>query len=155
MMANIRAIDIKDLKTVNPVSHEECDILINNIIEKLDIVPVWLKDKDIVFCCNGMNSMFNMCSLVLSYKNRQDFSNSTKINEFLFEDVNQALELCINQTDDVLKKYINFYNSEGPHVLVTKLCLLTAVMKHTGIKKVQSIECIGSCSGVLYDDKFW
>lgn len=155
MMANIRSTDIKELITINPVSNEECSLLINNIIEKLDIVPDWLLDKDIVYCCNGMNSMFNMCSLVLSYNDKQDIANSIKIDEFSFEDVSKALELCLNQTDDDLLKYINFHDSEGSNSLVTKLCLLTAVMKHTGIKKIKNIECIGSCAGVLYDDKFW
>jgi Ppx/GppA phosphatase family len=71
------------------------------------------------------------------------------------EDAREAIEECCGRTDAYLHRYLAFAHADPTTIVVPKLCLLYAVMTHTGMKKVHAVPCIGSCAGILISDKYW
>lgn len=45
--------------------------------------------------------------------------------------------------------------SDPPKFVVTKLCLLCAVMEHLQIQKVKVVPVIGCCAGVLVSEQYY
>lgn len=83
---------------------------------------------------------------------------------FTVECVDTAIRKCLNCTDSELAKYSPASvgtATSGEDTLtpsspvVQKLCLLLAVLRHTGIKKVKVVPAIGCCNGIMKDSRFW
>lgn len=89
------------------------------------------------------------------YKEGESKSSLAPVTKFSLADAELALKLCVGKTDEQLLKYQMFENAEGPHVIIPKLALLVAVMRHCKIDSVQSVRCVGSCAGVLISEEFW
>ncbi len=169
--------------TVNPVSRNECDQFIAVLRSKLsNELPAWLLNRKCVIAAAGSNSLFKLCCIILQIESRQsltavtnnsgnkttndivnDSDNTSADNQndskpvtyFTLSQAEEVLSLCLDRTDQELIKYQQFPYAEGTNVIIPKLALLIAVMRHTGIQSIHSVDCIGSCAGVLCDDRFW
>ena len=143
--------------TPNPVSLQEAESLTELLMSKMDSVPEWLVDKEQVASAAGNNSIFRLCCLILSdiYSSRTGDEAGAVTSSFSLNQAKEALHVCLGRTDDELKKYASYLNSDRPHLIVPKLCLLVAVMRHTGIKSVYTVKCVGSCAGLLKTQRFW
>lgn len=155
--------------TINPVSAGDCALLVDALAARLGPVPAWLAGKPTVFAACGANSIFRICCDVLSISSSSSsassFSGDTDggggsrsappVDRFTYEEAVSALRLCTNQSDDELRRYVDFQYAEGPGVVVLKLALLVAVLRHTGVKEVRTVKVIGSCAGLLCDGRFW
>jgi hypothetical protein len=168
----IREVQGRSLDTTpspNPVSLEEAQQLVERLTALLQPVPEWLKDKSEVIAVTGKNSIFKVCCNVLTDLSKQDYAkplcpglfrtdslpDSSAVTSFSSEDAELALSTCIGCSDEDLCKYVNFQYSDGPKIMVPKLCLLVAVMRHTGIQRINTVKCIGSCAAVICDERFW
>ena len=144
----------KDIKLftddINPVMEEECSKIINILQQKLPPLPDWLStNRDVVVGAACVrNSMFRVCCDVLGWEQPQ-------VTSFTLQEATHALHTCINKTNDDLKKYANFEHADSVNAVVIKLCLLVGVMRHTGITTVHTFPCVGSCPGVISDERFW
>ena len=137
---------------VNPVSKEHCSHFLEVLTSKLiQEVPDWLRETHTVHAASGPNSMFNLCCDILTRLRSAD----RPLQSFTTEDVSQALEACLNRSNEVLKMFVDFPYSDGPRLIVPKLCLLLAVMRHTGVQAVHTVRCVGSCAGVMKDFRLW
>ena len=164
LVENVQGRNFRDIATVNPVSVGDAGKLIELIVSKLEEVPAWLQNKEVVFSAAGANSLFKLCCDVLTDVRRLNHLDRTgtevtaEINSFTsfgeFEAF-EALSACVEHTDAELMKHVSFPYADGPHCIVPKLALLVAVMRHTGIQKVEIVPCIGSCAGLLCDSRFW
>ena len=156
--------------TPNPVSFEEASQLVDRLMTQLSHVPSWLAGKKEVVAVTGKNSIFKLCCNVLVELSKQDkhdgtwrlglfrtdsLPDSPTITSFTCADAELALRTCTGCSDNELCQYVNFQYSDGPKVVVPKLCLLVAVMRHTGIQRVSTVKCIGSCVGVICNELFW
>lgn len=141
----------------NPVSAQEAECFIALLTTKLDPVPDWLRNKETVAASAGANSIFRICCLVLSAMRSSGGAEAipVEVTCFTYEQACAALEVCIGCSDEQLQKYASYPNADGQHLIVPKLCLLVAVMKHTGIRAVETVRCIGSCKGLMGDSRFW
>lgn len=140
----------------NPVTADEVTQFSALLTSKLPaVVPDWLKDQPVVACSFGSNSIFKVCCSVLSMNRPDEESLRPPLTSFTLADAERAVSLCIDKQDSELERYTAFPNSDGPFVIIPKLVLLVAVMRHTGIKKVISVPCVGSCGGLLSDNRFW
>lgn len=172
LIREVQARSYENTVSPNPVSMEEASRLIELLQGHIGPVPAWLKDKDCVVAVTGQNSMFKVCCNVLidslgqggddSYCSRPTgvFRQDTlpgghAISGFSADEAEGALRTCIGCTDDELCKYVNFKFSDGPKLVVPKLCLLVAVLRHTGIQRVETVMCIGSCTGLICEEQFW
>lgn len=169
----IQEVQCKTLNTTpspNPVSLYEAEQLVEKLTALLQQVPTWLKDKEDVIAVTGKNSIFKLCcNVLLDLTVKSDTSlqttpglfrvdslpDSPVVTSFSRDDAELALRTCIGCSDEDLSKYVNFQYSDGPKIVVPKLCLLVAVMRHTGIQRVNTVNCIGSCVGVLHEEQFW
>ncbi len=154
--ALIKEVLCKDLvttTTANPVSAEEAEKLIQVLIGKISEVPSWLVRADYVTASAGSNSIFKVCCDVLS--SLEEYRSNSPVTEFTYEMACRALAECVGKTDKELFKYVAFEHADLPFLIVPKLSLLCAVMRHTGIKKVGTVKCVGSCAGLLCDERFW
>lgn len=135
--------------TPNPVSDEDSTALLALIKTKLDPVPSWLQGKERMASCAGNNSMFKLCCRILSHTSKSEYSS------FTLQQAEQALGACLNRTDAQLHVHDDYPNSDGAHLIVPKLCLLVAVMQHAQIHSVETVQCVGSCAGLLCDPRHW
>ena len=143
--------------TSNPVSLDESNCFITLLKSKLEPVPEWLRHKEIVASSAGNNSIFRLCCLILTdlATKKSGGENNPLFTSFSGEQAVEALHSCLDCSDEALQKYTAYDNSDGPHLIVPKLCLLVAVMTHTDIGFVETVHCIGSCAGLLCDNRFW
>lgn len=169
--------DIRDIpiasNNINPVTSHEGSLLMDRLTSMLDVtVPQWLKGKHVVYGVAGPNSIFKICVRVLTTLRQNLTTNdvidtttntttnklddhSTPITSFTIDDARLALQSCIGLRDEELYPFVDFAHSDGPQVLVTKLCLLCAVMEHTQVQKIICVECIGVCAGLMVENRFW
>lgn len=136
----------------NPVTKDHSMIVIQSIKSSLDSpVPAWLLNRDVVFSASGRNSIFKLCCDILTISRNSD----VPIISFTLSDAEEALDNCLERSDEELYKYVDFEHSDGPGGIVPKLCLLVAVLQYAGIKTVYTVTCIGSCAGVMRDARRW
>jgi hypothetical protein len=64
-------------------------------------------------------------------------------------------QTCVDKTNEELMRYVAFPNADPASCIVPKLCLLTAVMAHTGMGQIRNIASIGSCAGLIVSPQFW
>lgn len=168
---------------INPISNAECELFISRLIAKLSSnneVPTWLKNRELVIAASGSNSLFKLCCRILMIEQKSlstghitsvfandsvnasaaattasTYHTAEVINRFTLTDAEKVLQLCLNHTDEELLKYQQFAYAEGTHVIIPKLALLVAVMRHTGVQVIQSVDCVGSCAGLICDHRFW
>ena len=147
---------------INPINQQECDLYITKIISKLsNNIPIWLQNRELVIAASGSNSLFKLCCIILNIeksktdRDTKDTIESIEIDHFSLQDAEYVLNLCLNKTDEELLKYQQFPYAEGTHVIIPKLALLIAVLRHAGIKYIHSVGCIGCCAGVICEDRFW
>lgn len=153
----VKNVQNKDLilgATPNPVSQEESRAHLAIIKSMLGPVPAWLQDIERTASCAGTNSMFTLCCSILSSLAAAE-GNPHTVSCFDLGQAEKALRACLDKTDDDLLIYASYPNSDGPHLLVPKLSLLIAVMRHTGIRTVETVQCVGSCAGLLCDTRHW
>ena len=145
--------DVKAPGVINPIPSTAKEALIQAMINKLppEEVPSWLHGRKRVTAACGNNCLFQVCCDVL-YISR---AVGSPITEFTRAQAEQALDICLDCTDDVLQRYQAFQYAEGVHVLVCKLVLLVAVMRHCVIQTINTVPCVGSCAGVLESKRFW
>jgi hypothetical protein len=120
----------------------------------------------------GKNSIFKVCCNVLAELSkgpahmassppgvyRRDTTNdliSETVTSFSLRDAERALATCLDSSDEILCKFVNFQYSDGPKIIVPKLCLLVAVMRFLNLNYVSTVKCTGSCSAVAVDQRFW
>lgn len=144
----------------NPVSKQQVEELISKLTARLSIAPEWLLQKGIVATSAGSNSIFRLCCIVLSDilnsgEESKQISSEPRVSSFSFEHACQALDSCLNCSDEQLLKYASYAHADGPNLIVPKLTLLVSVMKHANIKMIETVHCIGSCVGLMCDDRFW
>lgn len=152
LVKDVQGRNIRDVQTINPVPKEDAIRLVDVITAQLEEVPTWLQNKDTVFAAAGANSLFKLCCDVLTIVGGDE---SSVYDSFSYAQAGEALNICVDKTNEELKQFVSFRYADGPNVIVPKLALLVAVMRHTGIKHVQTVPCIGSCAGVLCDPRFW
>ena len=123
------------------------------MIDKLphEEVPTWLYGRKLVTAACGNNCLFQVCCDVLHISGIVP----SPITEFTRSQAELALDTCLDCTDEALQKYQAFQYAEGVHVLVCKLVLLVAVMRHCDIQTINTVPCVGSCAGVLESSRFW
>ena len=157
LIEDIQGRKLSDKITPNPVSVADADRLIGLLTDRMDMaVPVWLRDAPEVVAIGGPNSIFQLACNVLSImKKKRSSGNSAKVTIFTLSDVRSAIEECADRSDEYLQQFLAFPNSDPVTIVIPKLCLLFTVMKHTGIRKVRAVDCIGSCPGILTTDKFF
>lgn len=171
-LANIKNIPRTEKMTPNPVTPEECDRLIEIITSQLPSpIPQWLSVHRTLLSVCGKNSIFKVCCNVLEeiskgpihmastppglFRRETPDIVSHSVTSFSLRDAEKALNICLNSSDDELCKFVNFQYSDGPKIVVPKLCLLVAVMRYLQIEYVSTVKCTGSCSGVIVDNRFW
>jgi len=139
--------------TINPVTRAEADAYLALIDGKLDPnIPDWLRDKHEVFAASGINSLFNLCCSILSIKRGEDINS---VSSFTLAEAEEALVAVLEKSDDYLAKFAVHENCEHPSKTIPKIALLVAVMRKTGIQSVKAYACIGSCLGMITNDRFW
>lgn len=136
--------------TPNPVSEDELERFISHLMTILPPVPVWLANTERLAASAGSNSMFRLCCTILA-----EITGKANVTSFDRNEAIMALTSCLMKTDEELFKYSSFPNSDGPHLIVPKLSLLVAVLRHVGIGRVDAVSCVGSCAGLLSDQRFW
>lgn len=150
-----RMEDIGDMKApgaVNPVPTSAKEGLIRAMTARLPVeVPRWLRGRSVVTAACGNNCLFKVCCDVLSISGTA----SSDISSFTVDQAEVALDTCLDCTDEQLLCYQQFEFAEGVHVIVCKLALLIAVMRHCEIKTIDTVMCTGSCAGVLESPKYW
>jgi hypothetical protein len=174
-LAEIKNILRTEKTTPNPVTLEESNQLIEKITSLLPSnIPNWLtrNPSTAVLSVCGKNSIFKVCCNVLDELSKGPLHMATTppgiyrrdtapelvsetITAFTLRDAERALVTCLDSTDEVLCKFVNFQYSDGPKIIVPKLCLLVAVMRYLKIDYVSTVKCTGSCSGVIIDNRFW
>ena len=162
LIEELQGKKLADVLTPNPISDADANGLIQALTLKLDEdVPIWLRNSPEVVAIGGPNSIFQLaCNVLttLSKSDSLDFSDGEETNfdgSFSISQVRTAIDECVNRSDEYLKQFLSFPNADPATIIVPKLCLLYSVMKHTGIKKVRAVCCIGSCGGVLTTDRFY
>lgn len=149
---NIRNESLRNYRVnVNPVTEIESTQLVDILRSRLPEPPSWLTE------CSGAtvgaaavnSSIFKLCCDVLS----DIYGNS--VTSFTQEEACVALRSCFNRSNDDLMKYASFQYVGSVNAIVIKLSLLVAVMQHTGIQRVHTFPCVGSCPGVISDEQFW
>ena len=135
--------------TINPVSHGEAETLIGALIAQLPPCPPWLRDAHEVLALYGLNCAFRLVGDVLTHSSEPVVG---VIPAFDLPDVEQALLGALDKSDAELA----FLSRGDPAGLVVpKLCLLAAIMRHTGLRRVQPVRATGSCAGLLAMAQFW
>jgi hypothetical protein len=135
----------------NPVSASHVQALIAHLTERMhSVVPAWLhlRVAPVLSMC-GCNSIFRLCLEILSQQRQQ------VVESFTLTDAEFALNCCVDQTDDALRRYQPHSNADGPQLHVAKLSLLVAVMRHTGISHVLPVPAVGTCAGLMTLEKYW
>lgn len=166
---------LKDIKTPNPISSDDANALIENLLELLPRdIPDWLRNAKSVTAIGGLNSVFFLASTIISSlassKDNRDkeeiaSGNLHNIKSSEFEqdlitsytatEVRNAITHCINKDDSQLVQFMSHAHADPPSLIVPKLALLLSVMLHTGIERVDFVEAIGSCPGVLISEEYW
>lgn len=159
LVKDIRGAAAPDFMTINPVSPEEAQRLVETIMARLPDAPPWLHGRDTVSASAGINSLFKLCADILA-QSRADAgptpaAGPASAAEFTLAEAEGALAACAGERDEGLLRYQAFRNAEGPHVVVPKLALLVAVMRRTAVARVRCVECVGSCPGLLVSDNYW
>jgi hypothetical protein len=174
-LAEIKNILRTEQTTPNPVTLGESNQLIEKITSQLPSnIPNWLtrNPSSAALSVCGKNSIFKVCCNVLDELSKGPIHMATTppgiyrrdtapdlisqtVTAFTLRDAEKALLTCLDSTDEVLCKFVNFQYSDGPKIIVPKLCLLVAVMRYLKIDYVSTVKCTGSCSGVITDNRFW
>lgn len=145
--------DVKAPGAINPIPRSTKEAMIQSMIDKLpqEDVPAWLYGRKLVTAACGNNCLFQVCCDVLHISGAV----GSPITEFNRAQAELALDTCLDCTDEALQQYQAFQYAEGVHVLVCKLVLLVAVMRHCDIQAINTVPCVGSCAGVLESNRFW
>lgn len=147
---NVRNEELRSYSSnINPVLESECAHLIRLLQHRLPPSPLWLRGGVTVGAAAVNNSIFRVCCDVLSG------AADTPVTSFTVREAAQALQICLNRSNDDLQRYVSFAYADSPNPIVIKLALLVAVMRHTSIARVNTYPCVGSCPGVISDDRFW
>ena len=77
------------------------------------------------------------------------------VTNFTQQEAIQALESCLNCSNNELQKFVSYQFADTPNAIVIKLSLLVAVMRLTNIQRVITYPSVGSCPGVIIDECFW
>ena len=144
--------------SMNPVSPQHADLLVQNLAVKLEEAPVWLRGAPEALSIAGRNSLFRVVCDVkdsLADPGGWDARRDPVSTSFGGGDVGVALAACVGKTDEELRHLVAFPNADKPDLLVPKLCLLRAVMTHTAIQRIVNIDAVGSCAGLLVHASFW
>ena len=162
LIEELQGKKLADVLTPNPISDADANSLIEALILKMDEdVPIWLRNSPEVVAIGGPNSIFQLARNILNTLSKEESLVPYGVEETNFDDsfsisqVRVAIDECVNRSDEYLKRFLSFPNADPTTIIVPKLCLLYSVMKHTGIKKVRAVCCIGSCGGVLTTDRFY
>ena len=135
---------------INPVSTTEVQKLLALLRSRLDAVPSWLgpgdRETSVLHAIGGVNSIFNLCCTVRG-KGWEDVLYAAE--------VDAALAQCVGKDNEELAVHLRHEHADPPSVVVTKLCLLKAVMDHLQWDQVQYHPCIGSCAGLLVSEEYW
>mmetsp|Transcript_44355 Transcript_44355/g.105017 ORF Transcript_44355/g.105017 Transcript_44355/m.105017 type:complete len:325 (+) Transcript_44355:122-1096(+) len=126
----------------NPVSAEQAKALVSLLQSQLASPPAWLAGTEVV-AIGGINCMFKVTSEVLGRT------------RYTLADVRSALQSIVGLSDEDLAQMACCKGElrEPPGLIVPKVCLLLAVMEHCGMAEVSFCPAVGSCPGVLIDDK--
>jgi hypothetical protein len=169
LVEGLRGFKLADVSTPNPVSLSEADALVESLKRKLTDVPQWLQGANEVIAIGGPNSIFRLACDVLTVLKMDTMDSSVKVlcgsggesdpnyvHSFTADDVRRAVEECVDKSDEYLqRRFIDFEHADPPTIIVPKLCLLYAVMSHTGIRRVRAMSAIGSCGGLLITESQW
>lgn len=153
LVKEVQGRDLRQVLTVNPVSPDDCHKLCQALMNKLDEVPSWLLGEEVVVAASGANSLFRLCCTVLGSRSEP----VRIVTSFTTDEAKDALQRCAEKTDAELFELVNFANADRPDVIVPKLALLVAVLEKTKIQRVDTVQVIGSCAGVLRSKlaSFW
>ena len=161
LIEECRGQTIEESKTVNPVTKEEIPVWIQALQSRMDNVPEFLRCRDTVVAATGQASMFRLCCDCLHFIEKNEVTPNVQIDcmrrdSFTADEARAALNNFLGLTDDEITERIQFpVSADGANLLIPKLTLLCAVMEKTGVKKVQTIDVIGSCAGIAIDNFFW
>jgi hypothetical protein len=146
-------VDVKSSGAVNPVPTSAKESLVGAMLARLPPeVPSWLQRRSTVTAACGNNCLFKVCCDVLIISGGV----SSNITSFTRPQAETALDTCLGCGDAQLLRYQQFPFAEGVHVIVCKLALLVAVMRHCEINTIDTVMCTGSCAGVLEStSRFW
>eukprot|EP00041_Stephanoeca_diplocostata_P013272 m.232502 g.232502 ORF g.232502 m.232502 type:complete len:373 (-) comp19277_c0_seq2:244-1362(-) len=153
----VQAKDYESGISPNPMSLSDANQLIRLIQHKLssvpggigaaDIVdpPPWIATAPIVLGIGGPNAIFCLASEVLGGQA-----------EYTAAEIRSAISKVVGHTDNELAaQWCTKDNSDPPKFVVTKLCLLCAVMELLHIRRVRFVPVIGCCAGVLVSEKYF
>lgn len=156
---NVRGERLRSAQTLNPITENECEKLIAEITQRLPPAPKWIGEVEVVGVAGVRNSIFKVCCDVMTMRPHLEGNGQKQTcdiyNTFSLDDAVSALQACLNHDNKYLEQYVFFPYAESPNTIVPMLSLLVAVMKHTAVKRVQTFPCVGSCPGVLTDEKYW
>lgn len=149
--SEVRRTPLADASSTNPVGLVEAEELVQCIRSRLDCtIPSWLQGADVI-AIGGPNSIFQIAARILQY-----IEPSTPSTTVLTErSVSMLLAWCANRSDEELLFLAENEHADPPYLVVPKLCLLLAVMRHASISSAAPALCIGSCAGLLSSADFW
>jgi len=142
LVEKIQGAAFAEKPTANPVSAAEADALISYLKEQLPPPAEWLSGKPVT-AIGGPNSMFCVASEALGET------------VYALADLQRALQTVVGKTDAELatRPFCQGELREPAGLIVSKLCLLIAVMAHCSIAKVSFRLCTGSCPGLLISEE--
>jgi len=132
----------KQIASPNPVQYEDAQNLIKLIESIIRESPSWLSTKlqektNTVVAIGGDSCCFTLATQIL------------KKSVLYKEDIQQAIAVTSNKTDEQLSDYIQ------KELVVPKLCLILAVMYKLNIQKFEVFYANGITPGLLIANQFW
>lgn len=165
LIESIRKQKLAEVQSPNPVSIADCDALVSHLLTILPTpVPFWLHNKNVV-AIGGPNSIFQLAKDMLTILSASSEAvagkilakntNQIIIHFFTADQVQQLIQYCGDKSDEELLPFLDFPFADPVSLVVPKLCLLYAVMKHLDINRTYPVVSIGSCAGLLISNKYW
>jgi hypothetical protein len=143
------------------VSNQSQDPTVESEASAAAVLSVCGKNSIFKVCCNVLDELskgpVHMASTPPGVYRRDTSCDliSQTVTSFTLRDAEKALTACLDSSDEILCKFVNFQYSDGPKIIVPKLCLLVAVMRALKVTYVSTVKCTGSCSAVVIDERFW
>jgi len=142
LMGEVLGRDFATAPTANPVKASEAASLVQRLKQECPPAADWLRGSHVT-AIGGPNSMFCVACEVLG------------VSSYALAELRRALSLVVGLTDDELLKMRCCQGDlrEPPSLIVSKICLLLAVVEHCSIDQVTFCPAIGSCQGLLISEE--
>ena len=155
--------------SINPCTIDCVQLLIQQLMDELPPVVPWLlpplvpisstcmyttNTTNHVIAIGGRNSMFHTAKAIVLYHQGLEYTNDGMFT-LTRDAVWECISHCVNKTDDLLYKYVDFEYSDGSKSIIPKLCLLYSVMNKCKLDHIQVVFTYGSCLGILNSSEYW